>query len=161
MSLSIPPLAFDISSVLFPHLKELHLPQGWGSWGGVHGAGTACGQGSAQAGILYCSGTPGDALLAGRGCCCTSEVVVLCPCRVYEYQQIPPLINRIPVKTRRTHLGAGSKSSLSSQPRTRSRTSSTTGQTKCKCNWVGRKRKLSSCAQCIRAALQPRGPTGC
>ncbi|XP_032925547.1 RNA-binding Raly-like protein isoform X1 [Catharus ustulatus] len=52
------------------------------------------------------------------------------PYRVYEYQQIPPLINRIPVKTRRTHLGAGSKNSLSPQRRTRSRTSSTTGRTK-------------------------------
>ncbi|XP_063267146.1 RNA-binding Raly-like protein [Prinia subflava] len=52
------------------------------------------------------------------------------PYRVYEYQKIPPLINRIPVKTRRTHLGAGSKSSLSPQPGMRSSTSSTTGQTK-------------------------------
>ncbi|XP_051485372.1 LOW QUALITY PROTEIN: RNA-binding Raly-like protein [Apus apus] len=29
------------------------------------------------------------------------------PYRVYEYQKIPPLINRIPVKARRTHGGGG------------------------------------------------------
>ncbi|KAM6253161.1 RNA-binding Raly-like protein [Porphyrio hochstetteri] len=52
------------------------------------------------------------------------------PYRVYEYQKIPPLINRIPVKARRTHVGAGSKSSLSPQPGVRSSTSSATGQTK-------------------------------
>ncbi|XP_014736174.1 PREDICTED: RNA-binding Raly-like protein [Sturnus vulgaris] len=52
------------------------------------------------------------------------------PYRVYEYQQIPSLINRIPVKTRRTHLGARSKSSLSTQPGTSSSTSFTTGRTK-------------------------------
>ncbi|XP_053843750.1 RNA-binding Raly-like protein [Vidua macroura] len=52
------------------------------------------------------------------------------PYRVYEYQKIPPLINCIPIKTRRTHLGAGSKSSLSPQPGTRSSSSSTTGRTK-------------------------------
>ncbi|XP_039769391.1 RNA-binding Raly-like protein isoform X1 [Ornithorhynchus anatinus] len=34
------------------------------------------------------------------------------PYRVYEYQRIPPLINRAPVKSRRTHMGTGSKSSL-------------------------------------------------
>lgn len=52
------------------------------------------------------------------------------PYRVYEYQKIPPLINRIPVKTRRTHVGAGGKSSLSPQPGARSSTSSTAGRTK-------------------------------
>ncbi|XP_033373064.1 RNA-binding Raly-like protein isoform X1 [Parus major] len=52
------------------------------------------------------------------------------PYRVYEYQKIPPLINCIPVKTRRTHSRAGSKSSLSPQPGTRSSTSSSTGRTK-------------------------------
>ncbi|XP_071423818.1 RNA-binding Raly-like protein isoform X1 [Pithys albifrons albifrons] len=52
------------------------------------------------------------------------------PYRVYEYQKIPPLINHIPVKTRRTHLGAGGKGSLSPQPGTRSSTSSTAGRTK-------------------------------
>ncbi|XP_062442327.1 RNA-binding Raly-like protein isoform X1 [Rhea pennata] len=52
------------------------------------------------------------------------------PYRVYEYQKIPPLINRIPVKARRTHVGAGGKSSLSPQPGTRSSTSSMTGRTK-------------------------------
>ncbi|XP_062448897.1 RNA-binding Raly-like protein [Rhea pennata] len=55
------------------------------------------------------------------------------PYRVYEYQKIPPLINRIPVKARRTHVGAGGKSSLSPPPGTRSSTSSMTGRTKCKC----------------------------
>ncbi|XP_009072797.1 PREDICTED: RNA-binding Raly-like protein [Acanthisitta chloris] len=52
------------------------------------------------------------------------------PYRVYEYQKIPPLINRIPVKARRTHMGAGGKSSLSPQPGARSSTSSTAGRTK-------------------------------
>ncbi|XP_068811605.1 RNA-binding Raly-like protein isoform X2 [Struthio camelus] len=52
------------------------------------------------------------------------------PYRVYEYQKIPPLINRIPVKARRTHVGAGGKSSLSPQSGTRNSTSSTTGRTK-------------------------------
>ncbi|GAB0195717.1 RNA-binding Raly-like protein [Grus japonensis] len=52
------------------------------------------------------------------------------PYRMYEYQKIPPLINRIPVKTRRTHVGAGGKSSLSPQPGARSSTSSTPGRTK-------------------------------
>ncbi|XP_062448905.1 LOW QUALITY PROTEIN: RNA-binding Raly-like protein [Rhea pennata] len=52
------------------------------------------------------------------------------PYRVYEYQKIPPLINRIPVKARRTHVGAGGKSSLSPQPGMRSSTSSVTGRTK-------------------------------
>ncbi|XP_063190153.1 RNA-binding Raly-like protein [Chroicocephalus ridibundus] len=52
------------------------------------------------------------------------------PYRVYEYQKIPPLINRIPVKARRTHVGAGSKSSLSPQAGERSSTSSTAGRTK-------------------------------
>ncbi|XP_053934316.1 RNA-binding Raly-like protein [Cuculus canorus] len=52
------------------------------------------------------------------------------PYRVYEYQKIPPLINRIPVKTRRTHMGTGGKSSLSPQPGSRSSTSSTAGRTK-------------------------------
>lgn len=50
MSLGIQPLAFDKGSVVFPHLEELHLPQAWGPWGGVHGEETTCGQGSAQAG---------------------------------------------------------------------------------------------------------------
>ncbi|XP_066183422.1 RNA-binding Raly-like protein [Sylvia atricapilla] len=62
--------------------------------------------------------------------CCAHTTVPLCPCKVHEYQKIPPLINHIPVKTRRTHLGAGSKSSLSPQPGMRSSTSSTTGWTK-------------------------------
>lgn len=52
------------------------------------------------------------------------------PYRVYEYQKIPPLINRIPVKTRRTHMGAGGKSSLRPQPGARSSTSSTVGRAK-------------------------------
>ncbi|KAM9374314.1 RNA-binding Raly-like protein [Phaethornis superciliosus] len=52
------------------------------------------------------------------------------PYRVYEYQKIPPLINRIPVKTRRTHGGEGGKNSPSPQPGARSSTSSTVGRTK-------------------------------
>lgn len=35
-----------------------------------------------------------------------------CPSRVYEYQRIPPLINRVPVKIRRTQVGMGVKSSF-------------------------------------------------
>ncbi|XP_029781557.1 RNA-binding Raly-like protein isoform X2 [Suricata suricatta] len=35
------------------------------------------------------------------------------PYRVYEYQGIPPLLNRMPVKIRRTHVGMGVKSSFS------------------------------------------------
>ncbi|XP_072587637.1 RNA-binding Raly-like protein isoform X2 [Vulpes vulpes] len=34
------------------------------------------------------------------------------PYRVYEYQRIPPLINRVPVKIRRTQVGMGVKSSF-------------------------------------------------
>ncbi|XP_035192492.1 RNA-binding Raly-like protein isoform X1 [Oxyura jamaicensis] len=52
------------------------------------------------------------------------------PYRVYEYQKIPPLINRIPVKARRTHAGAGGKSSPSPQPGARSSSSSTGTRTK-------------------------------
>ncbi|XP_015729260.1 RNA-binding Raly-like protein isoform X2 [Coturnix japonica] len=47
------------------------------------------------------------------------------PYRVYEYQKIPPLINRIPVKARRTHSRAGGTSSPSPQHGARSSTSST------------------------------------
>ncbi|XP_065754468.1 RNA-binding Raly-like protein [Phocoena phocoena] len=36
------------------------------------------------------------------------------PYRVYEYQRIPPLINRVPIKIRRTHMGMGVKSNFSS-----------------------------------------------
>ncbi|XP_059939848.1 uncharacterized protein LOC132480027 isoform X3 [Mesoplodon densirostris] len=32
---------------------------------------------------------------------------------VYEYQRIPPLINRVPIKSRRTHMGMGVKSNFS------------------------------------------------
>ncbi|XP_077612430.1 uncharacterized protein LOC144225138 [Crocuta crocuta] len=35
------------------------------------------------------------------------------PYRVYEYQRIPPLINHVPVKIRRTQVGMGVKSSFS------------------------------------------------
>ncbi|XP_045389256.1 RNA-binding protein Raly-like [Lemur catta] len=35
------------------------------------------------------------------------------PYRVHEYQRIPPLINRVPVKLRRTHMGLAVKSSFS------------------------------------------------
>ncbi|XP_010716178.1 RNA-binding Raly-like protein [Meleagris gallopavo] len=47
------------------------------------------------------------------------------PYRVYEYQKIPPLINRIPVKARRTHARAGGTSSPSPQHGARSSASST------------------------------------
>ncbi|KQK74854.1 RNA-binding Raly-like protein [Amazona aestiva] len=50
--------------------------------------------------------------------------------QVYKYQKIPPLINHIPVKTRRTHMGAGGKSSPSPQPGPRSSTSFTVERTK-------------------------------
>ncbi|XP_061301283.1 uncharacterized protein LOC133265097 isoform X2 [Pezoporus flaviventris] len=52
------------------------------------------------------------------------------PYRVYEYQKIPPLINCIPVKTRRTHMGTGGKSSPSPQRKARSSTSSMVERTK-------------------------------
>ncbi|KAF6288474.1 hypothetical protein mRhiFer1_009184 [Rhinolophus ferrumequinum] len=35
------------------------------------------------------------------------------PYRVYEYQRIPPLINHVPVKIRKNHVGMGVKSSFS------------------------------------------------
>ncbi|KAG8523677.1 hypothetical protein J0S82_020028 [Galemys pyrenaicus] len=35
------------------------------------------------------------------------------PYRVYKYQRIPPLINRVPVKMQRTHVGMGVKGSFS------------------------------------------------
>ncbi|XP_019391091.1 PREDICTED: RNA-binding Raly-like protein [Crocodylus porosus] len=52
------------------------------------------------------------------------------PYRVYEYQKIPPLINRIPVKARRTHLGTGGKSSLNPHTGPRSSSNSAVGRTK-------------------------------
>ncbi|XP_039359282.1 heterogeneous nuclear ribonucleoprotein C-like 2 [Mauremys reevesii] len=52
------------------------------------------------------------------------------PYRVYEYQKIPPLINRIPVKTRRAHVGAGGKSSLISHPGPRGSSNAPLGRTK-------------------------------
>uniref|UniRef100_K7G301 RALY RNA binding protein like n=1 Tax=Pelodiscus sinensis TaxID=13735 RepID=K7G301_PELSI len=52
------------------------------------------------------------------------------PYRVYEYQKIPPLINRIPVKTRRAHLGAGGKSRLSPPPGPRGSSTAALGWTK-------------------------------
>nr|XP_008115902.1 PREDICTED: RNA-binding Raly-like protein [Anolis carolinensis] len=51
------------------------------------------------------------------------------PYRVCEYQKIPPLISHIPVKTRRSHLGNGGKSSLASHTGSRG-SSSTAGHTK-------------------------------
>ncbi|XP_063168793.1 RNA-binding Raly-like protein [Candoia aspera] len=52
------------------------------------------------------------------------------PCRIYEYQKIPPLIGHIPIKTRRSHLGAGSKTSLGPHTDLRNNSNSTTGRTK-------------------------------
>lgn len=52
------------------------------------------------------------------------------PYRVYEYQKIPPLISHIPVKTRRSHLGAGGKISLGSHPGLRDHHNSSMGRTK-------------------------------
>ncbi|XP_074824461.1 RNA-binding Raly-like protein isoform X2 [Natator depressus] len=52
------------------------------------------------------------------------------PYRVYEYQKIPPLINRIPVKTRRAHVGAGGKSSLIPHPGPRGSGNAALGRTK-------------------------------
>ncbi|XP_034644340.1 heterogeneous nuclear ribonucleoproteins C1/C2-like [Trachemys scripta elegans] len=52
------------------------------------------------------------------------------PYRVYEYQKIPPLINRIPVKTRRAHVGAGGKSSLIPHPGPRGSSNAPLGRTK-------------------------------
>lgn len=59
-------------------------------------------------------------------------LLVLYPRRVYEYQKIPPLINRIPVKARRTHAGAGGKSSPSPQPGALSSSSSSSAGTRTK-----------------------------
>ncbi|XP_066493646.1 RNA-binding Raly-like protein isoform X2 [Tiliqua scincoides] len=52
------------------------------------------------------------------------------PYRVYEYQKIPPLISHIPVKTRRSHLGAGGKTGLGPHTSLRGNHNSTTGRTK-------------------------------
>lgn len=83
VSLGICPLAFDKGLVVFPHLEELHLPQAGGLGEEYLGQGQHVGRAVPRLGVLYCTGTPGDALLAGRGCCCTSEVVLttvlLCP----------------------------------------------------------------------------------
>ncbi|XP_062996979.1 heterogeneous nuclear ribonucleoprotein C-like [Elgaria multicarinata webbii] len=51
------------------------------------------------------------------------------PYRVYEYQKIPPLISHIPVKARRSHLGAGGKTSLGPHTGLRGN-NSTAGRTK-------------------------------
>lgn len=122
---------------------------------GFTGQGQRVSWAGSRLGVLNPRGNPRDALLAGRAWGCAHATVPLCPCRVYEYQKIPPLINRIPVKARRTHVGAGSKSSLSPQPGARSSTSSTAGRTKRKCD--GRKRRLgprvSAQCQCPRVPL--------
>ncbi|XP_054856562.1 heterogeneous nuclear ribonucleoprotein C-like isoform X2 [Eublepharis macularius] len=52
------------------------------------------------------------------------------PYRVYEYQKIPPLISHIPVKTKRSHLGAGDKSALGPHTGLRSNSNSIAGRTK-------------------------------
>ncbi|XP_034281668.1 heterogeneous nuclear ribonucleoprotein C-like 2 isoform X2 [Pantherophis guttatus] len=52
------------------------------------------------------------------------------PYRIYECQKIPPLIGHIPIKTRRSHLGAESKSRLSPHTDLRSNSNPTTGRTK-------------------------------
>ncbi|XP_033012507.1 RNA-binding Raly-like protein isoform X1 [Lacerta agilis] len=52
------------------------------------------------------------------------------PYRVYEYQKIPPLISHIPVKARRSHLGAGGKASLGPHAGLRGSSGSTAGRTK-------------------------------
>ncbi|XP_061449961.1 RNA-binding Raly-like protein isoform X2 [Rhineura floridana] len=52
------------------------------------------------------------------------------PYRVYEYQKIPPLISHIPVKIRRSHLGAGGKTSLGAHTVLRGSSNSTSGRTK-------------------------------
>lgn len=128
----------------------LQLPWAGSLRDGVHGPWAACGLGNAQVGgpspqrdLKRCYLGWQGLLLHLRGC--THTTVLLCPCRVYEYQKIPPLINRIPVKARRTHVEGGRKSSLSPQPGARSSTSSTAGRTKCKCNAAGRKRRLGPC----------------
>ncbi|XP_067319148.1 heterogeneous nuclear ribonucleoprotein C-like [Anolis sagrei] len=51
------------------------------------------------------------------------------PYRVCEFQKIPPLITRIPVKTRRGHLGNGAKTGLATHTGSRG-SSSTAGHTK-------------------------------
>ncbi|XP_015677156.1 RNA-binding Raly-like protein, partial [Protobothrops mucrosquamatus] len=52
------------------------------------------------------------------------------PYRIYEYQKIPPLIGHIPIKTRRSHLGTESKTSLSPHTDLRNNSNSTIGRTK-------------------------------
>ncbi|ETE63798.1 RNA-binding Raly-like protein, partial [Ophiophagus hannah] len=52
------------------------------------------------------------------------------PYRIYEYQKIPPLIGHIPIKIRRSHLGAESKTRLSPHTDLRSNSNPTTGRTK-------------------------------
>lgn len=113
------------------------LPQAGGLGDGVHGEGAACGLGNARVGGPSPRREPERCSPGWQGLLLhlwghAHATVLLCPCRVYEYQKIPPLINRIPVKARRTHVGAGGKSSLSPQPGARSSTSSTAGRTKCK-----------------------------
>ncbi|KAI6077502.1 RNA-binding Raly-like protein [Aix galericulata] len=81
---------------------------------------------------LPCGATAGDLLssVPSRSSNCDLDYDLYrddFPYRVYEYQKIPPLINRIPVKARRTHAGAGGKSSPSPQPGARSSSSSSTG----------------------------------
>ncbi|XP_070616433.1 RNA-binding Raly-like protein isoform X2 [Erythrolamprus reginae] len=49
---------------------------------------------------------------------------------IYEYQKIPPLIGHIPIKTRRSHLGAESKTRLRSLTDLTSNSNPTTGRTK-------------------------------
>ncbi|KAF7244563.1 Heterogeneous nuclear ribonucleoprotein C [Varanus komodoensis] len=52
------------------------------------------------------------------------------PYRVYEYQKIPPLISHIPIKSRRSHLGTGSKTSPGPHSGLRGNSNSTAGRTK-------------------------------
>ncbi|KAM3828816.1 RNA-binding Raly-like protein [Vipera latastei] len=52
------------------------------------------------------------------------------PYRIYEYQKIPPLIGHIPIKTRRSHLGPESKTTLSPHTDFRNNSNSSIGRTK-------------------------------
>ncbi|XP_021264360.1 heterogeneous nuclear ribonucleoprotein C-like isoform X1 [Numida meleagris] len=119
------------------------LPSSAGTWrGGDHAPNTnpitepTLGMGTCGRRVsLPCSAAAADLLssVPSRSSTCDLDYSLYrddFPYRVYEYQKIPPLINRIPVKARRTHARAGGTSSPSPQHGARSSASSTGTRTK-------------------------------
>lgn len=75
------PLPLTKARWYFPTWRSCIFPRLGGLGEGYMGKRQHVGRVVPRLGVLYCTGTPGDALLAGRGCCCCiSEVVLMPPC---------------------------------------------------------------------------------